>query len=407
VTHCVSSQHTACGAKPSINTHPESLFCKVKAMRVTIINLQTFGDNLLKAPFLHELYARFPEAEVTVVTNPRGAQVYPQIDSRLHIEMFDKNTSKLAMLAQLRRLPKADVLYLLDMHPASVFMALAIRAKRKVGWKQSVSLLWHGPQAGFRNLYATKFVFSVIRCILLDKPRMRSPEGMYEGHVELLLLDQAAFKPRLAEYRSAFSLAPAPRPRQRTIYCATQASWRAKQLDNRLWSQTLAALLGRYPNHRIVVDGDPQLFAQFNDEPRLVPYQRTPDIADLFRLISGVDVVICSDSFLTHLASWFDVPSVSFFGPSAPHRFQPTAPGSTIIYHHPECSPCIRRMENDTCLAGHETCLSFQQIEVREILEGVSRALTGAQRGAEAPVFLCPKDDTYSLERSAAGGLGD
>jgi hypothetical protein len=64
-------------------------------------------------------------------------------------------------------------------------------------------------------------------------------------------------------------------------------------------------------------------------------------------------------------------------------------------------------MENDTCLAGHETCLSFQQIEVREILEGVSRALTGAQRGAEAPVFLCPKDDTYSLERSAAGGLGD
>ena len=367
-------------------------------MRVIIICLQAFGDTLLKTPFIHDLYVRYPEAEVTVVTDSRGAEIFPLIDSRLHIEEFKKNTNKLDIFARLRRLPKADVLYLPDMHPAPLLMALVIRARRKVGWKQNVSLLWHGPQAGFRNRYGAKFVYSIIRSVVLDKPRVRCPDGMYEGQVELLLLDQSAFKLRLAEYRSAFSLSPAPRPRQRIIYCATQASWRAKQLDNRLWTQTLTAFLERYPTHHIVVDGDPQLLAQFKDQPRIVPYQRTPHLIDLFRLISGVDVVVSSDSFLTHLASWFDVPSVSFFGPSVPHRFQPTAPGSTVIYHHPECSPCARRNGNEICLAGYETCLSFQQIEVPEIMDGVSRALTGSQRGAEAPVYLCSKNDTYSME---------
>ncbi len=45
--------------------------------RITLLSFRTFGDYVLKAPFLFELGRLYPNAEVTMITNRKGGQVYP------------------------------------------------------------------------------------------------------------------------------------------------------------------------------------------------------------------------------------------------------------------------------------------------------------------------------------------
>ena len=45
--------------------------------RITLLSFRTFGDYVLKAPFLFELARLYPNAEVTMITNRKGGQVYP------------------------------------------------------------------------------------------------------------------------------------------------------------------------------------------------------------------------------------------------------------------------------------------------------------------------------------------
>ncbi len=40
--------------------------------RITLLSFRTFGDYVLKAPFLFELGRLYPNAEVTMITNRKG-----------------------------------------------------------------------------------------------------------------------------------------------------------------------------------------------------------------------------------------------------------------------------------------------------------------------------------------------
>lgn len=236
--------------------------------KFTVVSIQTYGDYLLKAPFIHELFAAHPDAEITVVTNPRGTQVYPLIDSRLAIVTVAKTESRIAILARLRRLPRADALYLLDQHPASCLFAMLIPARQRIGWYQSVSRLYHGPEAGFRDRNTINPILSGVLKLALDKKYLRSPESLYEGHVELGLLDSPQLYPRLSQYRSTYSFPSQPKADPPLIFCATLAGWIARQLTEDVWAQIITTISADFPGHRIVVDASDALMSRFAGHPR-------------------------------------------------------------------------------------------------------------------------------------------
>ena len=287
--------------------------------RITIVSLQTFGDYMLKAPLIHELFAAHGDPEITIVTNPRGVQVYPLIDSRLNVVGVNKAESRSALFLRLRRIPTADILYLVDQHPGSCLMALTLRARRRVGWYQSVSWLYHGKDLGFRDRYALKRILSEILRLTLTTSYLRSPESLYEGHVELGLLESPRRYPRLAQYRTAYSLPPRSKANPPVIFCATLASWVGRQLDEDRWIQVIQTLLEEFPGHGIVLDAADSLMSRFSREPRVTRLIRSEQLSEFFGLVSSADVVIASDSFVTHVASWFDVAAVILrAGHSAP-----------------------------------------------------------------------------------------
>jgi len=368
-----------------------TLFVGEAWMRLTVINLQTFGDYVLRSPFFHQLFLQYPGAVVTVVTNPKGASLFPLLDSRLRLVIIAKQESRLSMVRKMLAIPKADALYLVDHSMPSYVCSLFVRAHRKFGWAQSISRLYLGPQQGFQDSKRVSPALEKVMGFLLGKKRVRYPEEQYEGHVELALLKNAAVYPRLAQYRSKFSMPPAPRCSPPAILFGALASWTGRQLTIRQWCEILLQARTRFPTHRFIVDCSDELMQALAPATGFERMERSDTLDALFTQVASTDAVVCSDSFLCHLASLYDVPAVVFFGPASPHRFAPTAPGSSIVFHRPSCSPCRQRRGTDPCVEGHRECLSFQQITADEVCDGLAKAIAArecqSQQQSPAPTM--------------------
>jgi heptosyltransferase-2 len=77
-------------------------------------------------------------------------------------------------------------------------------------------------------------------------------------------------------------------------------------------------------------------------------------VGELKALLSLCDGFAGNDSGAMHLAAAIGIPAVGIFGSTNPARTGPVGPKATVIYHPPECSPCLQR----TCRFGHYRCLS-------------------------------------------------
>jgi ADP-heptose:LPS heptosyltransferase len=76
-----------------------------------------------------------------------------------------------------------------------------------------------------------------------------------------------------------------------------------------------------------------------------------------------------------HLASFYDVPSIGYFGPAYPHRFQPTGPGSASLFHQPDCSPCLQLRGDQACRRGLIQCNSLAAMKPAEFIAAAEVAL--------------------------------
>ena len=103
-------------------------------------------------------------------------------------------------------------------------------------------------------------------------------------------------------------------------------------------------------------------YRNLRSDQRVVAYgQRS--VQELFDKISAADLVIAPDSFALHLASFYDVPAIGYFGPAFPHRFRPTGPGSSSLFHQPACSPCLQLRGDNACRRGLIQCSSLAAME--------------------------------------------
>ena len=336
--------------------------------RITLLSFRTFGDCVLKAPFLFELARLYPDAEVTMITNRKGGQVYPLIDSRLKLVVVDHGDPKLAMLRKLFAVPRANLVIALDDSRTTLLLSLILRGRRKTGWVQGISRLY--AEGGFFEWKSVRPWVSAIVKTVYRPGRIRRPEDKHDAEVELELLDLQGSRTPLASYRSPYAAPPA----QRTapyIYCAAEAGWRARQLSDQQWTGILRGLLQVFPEHTIVVHGAAWLTGF---DQRVVSYGQG-SVKELFEKISAADLVIAPDSFALHLASFYGVPAIGYFGPAFPHRFRPTGPRSTSLFHQPECSPCLQLRGDASCRKGLVQCTSLAAMRPAEFITAAQTAL--------------------------------
>ena len=121
------------------------------------------------------------------------------------------------------------------------------------------------------------------------------------------------------------------------IYCAAEAGWQARQLTDQQWTGIIGDLLRAFPGHTIVVHGAAGAVKEFASEARVVAYGQG-SVQELFDKVSAADLVIAPDSFALHLASFYDVPAIGYFGPASsaplpanwPRQQQPLPPAGVF-----------------------------------------------------------------------------
>ena len=337
--------------------------------RITLLSFRTFGDYVLKAPFLFELARLYPDAEVTMITNRKGGQVYPLVDSRLKVVVVDHGDPKLPMLRKLLAIPRAGLVVALDDSRTTLLLSLLVRGKRKTGWVQGISRLY--AEGGFFEWRSVRPWLSSIVKRVYRPGRVRRPEDQHDAEVELELLGLETQAKPLDRYRGDYAFPPAQLSGSRYIYCAAEAGWRARQLTEEQWAGVLRGLLQAFPNHTIVIHGNE---AVTDLDERILPYGQG-SVKQLFEKISAADLVIAPDSFALHLASFYGVPAIGYFGPAFPHRFRPTGPRSTSLFHQPECSPCLQLRGNALCRRGLVQCSSLTAMTPAEFITAAKMAL--------------------------------
>lgn len=340
--------------------------------RITLLSFRTFGDYVLKAPFLLELRRRYPQSEVTLLTNCKGGLVYPLLDSRLKLVIVDHGDRKPDLLRRVLEIPRADLLFAMDDSRTTLLLSLLARSKRKTGWVQGISLLY--AEGGFFAWKSVRPWLSAVVKGVYRPGRIRRPEDKYDGDVELELLDLPGRGQPLSAYRGECASPPAMRPAQPYIYCAAEAGWRARQLTDEQWTGIIGGLLRAFPKHAIVVHGAAGAVKQFATEERVAAYGQG-SVQALFDKVSAADLVIAPDSFALHLASFYDVPAIGYFGPAHPHRFRPTAEGSTSLFHQPECSPCLQLRGDALCRKGLIQCSSLGMMKPGDFIAAAETAL--------------------------------
>jgi ADP-heptose:LPS heptosyltransferase len=343
--------------------------------RITLLSFRTFGDYVLKAPFLFELRRLYPNAEISMVTNRKGGQVYPLVDSRLKLVVVDHGDAKLRLFATLFRIPRADLVFGLDDSRTTLILSLLVRGKRKTGWVQGLSLLY--AEGGFFEWKSVRPWLSMVVNYAYRPGLIRRPEDKHDAEVELELLNLPGKGRSLASYRSEYARPQAVRQDTPYIYCAAEAGWQARQLNDQQWAGIIGDLLRAFPKHTIVVHGAAGAVKGFAPEARVVAYGQG-SVQELFDKVSAAELVIAPDSFALHLASFYDVPAIGYFGPAFPHRFRPTSPGSSSLFHQPDCSPCLQLRGNTPCRRGLMQCSSLAAMKPAEFVAAAQTALVGS-----------------------------
>jgi ADP-heptose:LPS heptosyltransferase len=269
-------------------------------------------------------------------------------------------------------MPRADVVFALDDSRTTLVLSLLVRGKRKTGWVQGISRLY--AEGGFFEWKSVRPWLSGLVKAIYRPGRIRRPEDKHDGEVELELLNLQGRGQPLASYRSNYASPPALRQEPPYIYCAAEAGWRARQLTDEQWSGILRGLLQAFPQHTVIVHGALGAMKEFASEQRVHSHgQRS--VQELFEKVSAADLVIAPDSFALHLASLYDVPAIGYFGPAYPHRFRPTGPRSTSLFHQPGCSPCLQLRGNSSCRKGLIQCSSLAAMKPAEFIAAAEVAL--------------------------------
>ncbi|MHC4220719.1 MAG: glycosyltransferase family 9 protein [Planctomycetota bacterium] len=83
---------------------------------------------------------------------------------------------------------------------------------------------------------------------------------------------------------------------------------------------------------------------------------RTPTVLELAVWLRAVDVVVCHDSFVMHLAGALGRPAVALFGPTSSSHAAPYR-SALSLSSKARCAPCHETMSR--CPDGHDRCVAW------------------------------------------------
>jgi heptosyltransferase-1 len=304
-------------------------------MRVLIIRLSAIGDVVMTSALLRALRSRHPDALITWLTGPLGAQVlahHPLIDELIVLPpALDRRAASdwWASLSALRR-HRFDLLLDCQGLLKSALLSRLARARRRVVLN---------PREGSAALFGER---------VRDTAGHGGPVCReYRTLARHLALPEAACRMSLAasadaRRRAAARFPPSTRPLVMLFPFTTRPQ---KHWPDAHWRR-LGLALATHADARIVILGGPANLAGAQALAGAVPGAeviagRASDLDEKMACIERADLCVGVDTGLTHMALAFERPTLALFGSTCPYDDLGPLPGE-VFYDALPCAPCRR-----------------------------------------------------------------
>lgn len=319
-----------------------------------LVELPTWlGDTVMATPALENLYAAFPNAEITLVGSYISTEVlgaHPRVTRIVTDTTKQKGFRPLNIYRLAKMLGPHDLAISFRSHFYSRLL-LKLTGTKKIYLYNKKTI--HYP------LPTTHSARSAIHQVEKYAAFINTVTGRNDTPGPL----------RLDWPKKTF-----PRPTLGINPGATYGS--AKRWYPEKFAEVAAAMAGHFD---IVIFGGPAERDIASDIERMVRERGVENvenlagktsIPELCSLIAGLDLFITGDSGPMHIAAAYQIPTVAIFGPTK-HKetSQWMNPKSVIVRHDLECAPCMKR----TCPIKTHECM--KGISAEEVIEASNRLI--------------------------------
>lgn len=359
-------------------------------MKILFVQTSFIGDCILSTSTLAGIRRLYPDAEISVLTAPRGEGVFQGNPQVSEVIVYDKTSPGLALVAMsqmAKRLSskRFDVAY--SLHRS---------------WRTALLLKWAGipKRIGFSDSKGAKLYtelrdrpkasHEVLRNWSLIEAEVQA--GFAPCELELHIEDIRPLAPHLIDEWAVNFKAGALGARhgellagqgeKPIIALAPGSAWNTKRYPASLYREVVAQLVRQ--GIRVAVVGGPAevelcqaVIGEF-DFPEVMDFSGRLSIRKTFAVIAASQALITNDSMALHVGSAFKVPTVAIFCATSPSQgFGPWRNRATIVENEELwCRPCGRHGRS-FCPTGSELCM--RGIAPERIVRAVSNLLLSAK----------------------------
>jgi len=355
--------------------------------KILVFGQMGIGNMILFAPALKALRKYMPESHITLLVGSNGADVLLKeskiFDEIEYYNFKDKTFKNITSLYKRIRNSRYDLI-ISNFNGATHILCWALffsRAKWRLG---------HISSDGWNNLYDKYYNIKV---------PMKPKSHEIERNISLIEAIDPKVKPierklfitiNSKDYQFIEEYIQKNQFRTENILIGVQIGTnpndRWKQWKIKRYAELIKKIIDYYnvtifalgaPNEKDMIK---QAFV--NIKENLIITAGSISLMQTAALISKLNLLICNDSGLMHVAAALSTPIIAIYGPT---DFRRTAPQETIhqiIRKDLNCSPCFKLNGPANVLScSHHNCLEF--ISVNDVFEAVKKSLqqTNALKG--------------------------
>ena len=398
------------------------------ARQILAVRLDNLGDVLLMTPAIHAIRESLPEAELTLLTSPIGAQagrlnpdlndviVYeapwvdpwqqlphdPLREQAMVATLAERQFDAVVIFTSFRQssLPAAYLCYLAGV-PLRLAASIDAPGSLLTTRHKHPEVTRHEVERGLELVAAVGMSTNdhglVIEVPEADRQRVRqwvssrdaladvAPSGATWGVAESRKLG-----PRCElDHRCAGSVASRPRPSTPLVVLHPGCSMPARTYPAEQFAEVAALLVERF-GATVVVTGtesERQLVERvvagvpFEAREHVVPLAGQLSFPVFCALIEAADLTVTNNTGPMHLSAAVGTPVVALFAlTNPPHQWRPWQVPYRLLYHDVPCRICYSRV----CSVGHE-CLRLVTPEMvvgaaAELMQTTDQTVEGATR---------------------------
>lgn len=338
--------------------------------RILLIKIERIGDLVLSTAAIRAIRRHFPHSSITIIVNPYTKAIVdsdPHLDEVVIYDAQGKHRSLIEKICFIRNLRSREFSLAIDLDTRSFFFT-PVWLVYLSGAKITLGL----------NSLGRGFLFN-IKVKPYQKPKPLAEEVLHI--LSPLKITTSDIQPRLFLSREDESyiqkylnkegigkgsllIGIHPGGYYETLRWIKDGYNKVAQYLIRKYKAKVC-FVGSHKEKELINE----IMALMNEEP--INLAGKISLGQLMVLISRCNLFIGNSSGPLNIALGFDIPTISFLGPSVPERWWPQGEKNIVFRRNLPCSPC----ESGYCFRGDFACM--REIKPEEVIDAVDKQLTG------------------------------